>query len=281
MRLPIINRFTCSPRQLPFFIDKIKSKHMTPILDNVNENGKNHQKNFKTIKKSIDTYPCSTFAIKLSSLNIRDSTNDNNKLIENMFQICEMAEENSSQIIIDAEEVEINDKINDVTDLLMKQFNKNYVIVHKTYQMYRTDTTTMLLNDLKENRDHLLGVKLVRGAYYNQDLNSNKLFWKIEDTHRAYDEAIRYFVDNCHKMDKLLCATHNYKSNEIAKNYIHQGKNNISIGHLLGMSDYLSEDLIEEGISVYKYLPYGEYYETLPYLSRRLYENYPILGHMV
>ena len=47
------------------------------------------------------------------------------------------------------------------------------------------------------------------------------------------------------------------------------------------MSDYLSEELADEGIVVYKYLPYGEYKDTLPYLSRRLYENYPILGHMI
>ena len=273
MRFPIVNRFTCSPRQLPYFIQQIKNKQMLPIIDNVNENGKNHINNLKNIRQDIETYPMNTFAIKLSSLNIRDVNNDNNKLIDDMLELGELVKENDSKLIIDAEEEVINDQINEVSNMLMEIFNKDYVTVYKTYQMYRRDTTSMLLDDLKNDRDYYLGVKLVRGAYYNQDISTNKLFWKIEDTHHC--------LNNCKSGDKMLCATHNHESNDIAKKLIHQGKNNISIGHLLGMSDYLSEELVDEGIKVYKYLPYGEYKDTLPYLSRRLYENYPILGHMI
>ena len=281
MRFPIVNRFTCSQRQLTFFITNIRKKQMLPIIDNVNENGKNHTNNLRNIRQDIETYPMNTFAIKLSSLNIRDANNDNNKLIDDVLELGELVREHDSKLIIDAEEEAINDKINEVSDMLMELFNKDYVTVYKTYQMYRRDTTSMLLNDLKKERDYYLGVKLVRGAYYNLDLHTNKLFWKIEDTHRCYNEGIQYFLNNCKTGDKMLCATHNHESNDIAKNLIHQGNKNISIGHLLGMSDYLSEELVDEGITIYKYLPYGEYKDTLPYLSRRLYENYPILGHMV
>ena len=281
MRFPVVNRFTCNPRQLPAFIEMIRKKQMVPIIDNVCENGLKHKDNFKNIMLDLETYPTSTFAIKLSSLNIRDSNHSKKAIAEQVSQIASLAEETGSKLIIDAEEEEINDSINQITDEIIPEYNKNQVVVYKTYQMYRRDTTTMLLDDLKKKRDYSMGCKLVRGAYYNQDVISGKLFWRIDDTHRCYNEAIRYFLENSTTKDQLLCATHNLVSNEIAKTHIHQGKNNISIGHLLGMSDYLSEELAEEGIRVYKYLPYGEYKDTLPYLSRRLYENYPILGHMI
>jgi len=281
MRFPIVNRFTCSPQQLPAFINMIKQKQMIPIIDNVCENGVKHKENVFKIKNDLETYPTSTFAIKLSSLNLRDPNHNITDISKELNTICELACDTGSKIIIDAEECAINDNINQLSEEMMSEYNKNQVVVYKTYQMYRRDTTTMLLNDLKEERDYFIGCKLVRGAYYNLDITTDKLFWRIEDTHRSYNEGIRYFLENCQNKDQLLCATHNYESNEIAKNHIHQGKKNVSIGHLMGMSDYLSEELAEEGICVYKYLPYGDYQDTLPYLTRRLYENYPILGHIM
>jgi len=44
----------------------------------------------------------------------------------------------------------------------------------------------------------------------------------------------------------------------------------------MGMSDKLSEKLSKKH-TVYKYIPYGNFYDTLPYLIRRLYENYPMI----
>lgn len=281
MRLPLVNRFTCSPQQLPAFINMIKKKQMIPIIDNVCEDGAKYRENISKIKNDLETYPTSTFAIKISSLNLRDTNHSITDITQEVNSICQLADETGSKIIIDAEECAINDSINQISNEMMSEYNYNQVVVYKTYQMYRRDTTTMLLDDLKEKRNYQVGCKLVRGAYYNMDIGTDKLFWKIEDTHRSYDEGIRYFLENCHNQDQLLCATHNYESNKIAKTHIHQGKKNISIGHLLGMSDYLSDELADEGIRVYKYLPYGEYQDTLPYLTRRLYENYPILGHML
>lgn len=280
MRIPFVNRFTCSPKQLPIIIEQVKKKQMIPILDNINENGKDYQKNYKKILETITKYPMSTFAIKLSSLNITEPKHEYSKVLDDVHQICDTAIDNCSKIIIDAEQVFINDKIDDVSDLMMQTYNKSNVNVYKTYQMYRRDTMSKYLTNLKEKRDYFIGAKIVRGAYFNEDIDTDLLFSKIEYTHKAYDDAIRYFTENSNSKDKLLCATHNFKSNDIAKNYIHNGKKNIEIGHLLGMADYLSEELIDEGIPVYKYIPFGEFNETLPYLSRRLYENYPLIKHM-
>lgn len=280
MRIPFINRFTCSPKQLPIIVSQVKKRQMIPILDNINENGKDYQKNYQNIIKTIKDYPMSTFAIKLSSLNIADPEHEYLKVLDDVHYICDLAIENSSKVIIDAEQVSINDTIDEVSDLMMENYNKTSVNVYKTYQMYRRDTMGKYLNDLKEERNYFIGAKIVRGAYYNEDIFSSLLFSQIEHTHKAYDDAIRYFTENSSSKDKLLCATHNFRSNDIAKNHIHNGKKNIEIGHLLGMADYLSDELVEEGIPVYKYIPFGEFNETLPYLTRRLYENYPLIKHM-
>ena len=281
MRIPLINRFTCSPKQLPIFIERIKGKKMIPIIDNISENGNQKDKNFQNILRDIENYPMSTFAIKLSALNIRDEKESLSLIEDKVQKVCQQIEDTGSTLIIDAEEYEINHKIDQISDAMMSEFNQQQAIVYKTYQMYRRDTTKMFLEDILKERNYRVGCKIVRGAYYNQDVTSGKLFWRIEDTHRAYNDAIRYFLNHKSLGDKLLCATHNFESNDIVKQHIHHGEKDLSIGHLLGMSDYLSEELVDEGISVYKYLPYGEYRDTLPYLSRRLYENYPILGHMI
>jgi len=42
---------------------------------------------------------------------------------------------------------------------------------------------------------------------------------------------------------------------------------------LLGMKDALSLRLVNEGLHVYKYLPYGPIEEVIPYLLRRSQEN--------
>ena len=150
-----------------------------------------YQENFHKIQQDLENYPTSTFAIKLSSLNIREPKHSIVDITQQVYSICQLAEDTSSKIIIDAEECAINDSINQISDEMMREFNGNQVVVYKTYQMYRRDTTTMLLNDLNTERDYSLGCKLVRGAYYNLDIATDKLFWRIEDTHRSYNEGIK------------------------------------------------------------------------------------------
>ena len=195
MRLPIVNKFTCTPKQLPTVISKLRNKKMIPIIDYVNEDGKNYQNNFIKIKKSIEEYPMSYFALKLSSLNIRDKKMDREQIKDYTYQLANLSMENASKLIIDAEEVEILQETNSITDLMMQEFNKDEVVVYKTYQMYRKDGLSTLKKDLQE-KNYNIGCKLVRGAYYNQDVITDELFWKIEDTHRSFNDGMKYFIEN-------------------------------------------------------------------------------------
>ena len=79
----------------------------------------------------------------------------------------------------------------------------------------------------------------------------------------------------------MLCATHNFRSIYLARHYINKHElTNIEFAQLLGMADVMTNDLQENGFKVYKYLPYGSFHQSIPYLLRRLYENYPLVRHL-
>ena len=270
MRLPIINRFTCNVKQLESFIKEINSKNMKVIVDYANENQNDFNKNYRIMKELILSKKSSHIAIKLSSLNIHNYS----YAYESSLDLISQAVKNRNKIFVDAEDFLIQESIDSISDDLMSTFNKNEVNVYKTYQMYRNDYLNILRNDLMKDRGYYIGCKLVRGAYYNQDKKYNILFNTIEDTHNSYNHGIESFNEFGKEKDKLLCATHNEESIDKALSYKNK---NIEYAQLLGMSDNLSQKLVNNGETVYKYLPFGNFQETLPYLIRRLYENYPIL----
>ena len=274
MRIPIVNRFTCSPNQLNFFIKNLKNKNFIPILDYANENYQDYDRNIFEINKLIKKFPNNYIALKLSSLNIK---NDVDFALKNADNMIIKAKEKNTKILIDAEDYLIQDEINNITDILLEKHNKDQVNIFKTYQLYRNDVLPILERDLL-NKNFKLGCKLVRGAYLNQDSKYGILFNNINDTHNNYNNGIKKFVELNKEGDKLICATHNSDSIELALKY---DKNNIEFAQLMGMSDNLSTKLVNNKKIVYKYLPYGNFKETLPYLIRRLYENYPMIMNIL
>lgn len=279
--IPFINKFTCLESQLPIMIKKLESKKMIPILDYTNENPKGNLKlyksNFKKIKNLIETYPNSTVAVKLSSLGIN---NDYKFAKNNLFDLITIAKKQNNIIMIDAEYYTIQDSINNISNEAINLFNDDKLIVYKTYQMYRKDYLDILNYDINNFSDRNLGIKLVRGAYLNQDKKYNILCDSIYETHKNYNRGLELFNKSGKKSDRLVCATHNEDSINLAKQLIDNNDNRISFAHLLGMSDKQSYQL-SKNYTVYKYLPYGNLLDTLPYLIRRLYENYPTARYLL
>ena len=278
MRIPLVNKFTCSENQLSLTIKNLKRANLLPILDYTNENFKNHKNNFNKISNLINNHPNNLIAVKLSSLDI---LNDPKRSKYYLHKLAELAVNNNSKILIDAENFIIQNEINDISTKFMKKYNRNDITIYKTYQMYRRDSFNILKNDFLQPRNYFIGCKLVRGAYYNEDYKYNILFDKIEETHSNYNKAINFFYENNSYKDKLLCATHNQNSINIAAELIKSKKlTNIEFAHLMGMSDKLSNTLAKDYVT-YKYLPYGNFRDTLPYLIRRLYENYPMIFNLL
>ena len=234
------------------------------IYDYVKEgNHKDHKINHKINLYALNQTYNSYHAIKLTSL-----YNSNLEgYLDDYYSLCI---KNGNKILIDAENVKNQNMINDYSNYCIDNYDGH--IFYKTYQMYRKDTLSLLENDLHNYKNNF-GIKLVRGAYHNEDKSSGLLHLKKEDTHNDYDQAINLLstYDN-----DVIIASHNNQSCKKALTY---GKN-FKYAQLLGMKDNLSTYLLNTGNKVYKYIPYGTWNESIPYLTRRLYENYDILKYI-
>ncbi|MDA9673876.1 proline dehydrogenase family protein [bacterium] len=234
----------CNEHQLMQTIQSINNKNMRPIIAYVNEDKSNIENNYYKLKDIIKTYPNNYIAIKLSSLNIAENYN---KSLEYSNDLANEAIKNNSKILIDAENYTIQNKINDVTNRLLQEHNKESVNIYKTYQMYRIDMFDQLVKDLTGNRDYHIGCQLVRGAYYNQDYKYNILYSKLEDTHYNYNRTIEMFFNKSKSNDILMCSTHNEKSINYCLKLLENKENKVEFAHLMGMSD---------NQTVFKYIPF-------------------------
>lgn len=234
------------------------------IYDYVKEgNSKFHLENHKLNLLALNETNNSFHAIKLSSLF--------NKNIEKYLdEYHSLSLKNNNKILIDAEDVNQQEMIHYYSNHCIETYKTG--VFYKTYQMYRTDSLNIIKEDLSNYKSDF-GIKLVRGAYYNQDKNTGLLHLKKEDTDRDYNNAIKLLAS---RSNDVIIATHNNKSCEIAMT----SDKNFKYAQLLGMNDNLSKYLLENNNKVYKYVPYGNWSDSIPYLTRRLYENYDILKYI-
>ena len=282
MYIPLYSKFIAGStlKQAIVRANKLLLTHnYKPIYDYSYEDKNNEMICYKEIKNIASTLKNDFIAIKLSGLNF------NKEYIQNIIHI---GIKNNNKFLIDAEDNEIQPKINDITnDMLLEFNNKVNVNVYKTYQMYRKDSYNILQQDLTNfyNKNILLGIKLVRGAYYNTDYKvGGILFDNIEETHHSYDSGSKLILQFQKNIDNsIIFATHNSISiNKIIDiaNTTNLTKEYINFAQLLGMADKISNNIIKKGFLVYKYFPYGPMNYTLPYFSRRLYENYKIIKYI-
>lgn len=288
MNLPIISRFMTNPTNLQSTILRLQSCNILPIIDYINENEEQHQANFKTIHSTLQQIPNIHFAIKLSSLNIQ---HNKDQCLDYINQLCETAIQNQSNILIDAENIALQDKINNLTDILIQTYGDK-ILIYKTYQMYRKDSLSQLKRDILLSPRNQLGIKLVRGAYYHQDksiinphTNKPYLYSTIQETHTDYHKALQFYTSQIENYslhaNTLMCATHNPKSIEYAKQLANTTSRPIEFAHLMGMSDKETYRLAASGYKVFKYIPFGHLQDTIPYLTRRLYENYNMIKYII
>lgn len=213
-------------------------------------------------------------------------TADQERIFNRVYGLIEIANANGVSILIDAEETWIQNFIDEVTERLMVEFNKERAVVIQTIQLYRKDKLEYLqyLHHFCHSQGAITGVKLVRGAYMEKErIEAKHLDTEclIQEDKESCDSDFDLGVEFCIKYIEdivLLAATHNEKSCELLielmknaslkKNHPH-----VWFAQLYGMSDNLSFNLSSEGYNVAKYLPYGPVMEVMPYLLRRAEEN--------
>jgi len=212
---------------------------------------------------------------------------------QRLTDICKLAGESDTPIYIDAEESWIQGVVDELAEEMMLTFNQERAIVFTTLQMYRTDRIDyfkrLIQNARRENC--LLGVKIVRGAYMEQERERARQHGYPSPIHpdktasdRAFDEALRLFMDHMDVVE-ICVGTHNETSCRLltdlmATRGIPNDHPHVCFSQLFGMSDHISYKLAHAGYNVTKYLPFGPVASTLPYLARRAEENTAIAGQM-
>ena len=208
-----------------------------------------------------------------------------------MMYICETAAEKKIGVLVDAEETWIQDPVDALTILMMDTFNKDRVVVYNTIQHYRQDRLKFLKDSYEaaEERDFILGAKLVRGAYMEKERKRavekdypSPIQPDKESSDRDYNDGLSFCIDHIDRI-ALIVASHNEYSNLLATQLLR--KKGLSLDHphvhfsqLYGMSDNITFNLAHAGCSVSKYLPFGPIKDVIPYLMRRAQENTSVKG---
>lgn len=294
-------------------IIELRNDNIKTVLDYVAEGDSTEegiQANFDTILKNIDLVSKmgegQFVGVKLSSLiNTSElkkfirvlsneqllNTPEGKHFLDRIDAICQRAKEKSVFVFIDAEEFLTQYLFDEVVLRMMRKYNKEQVVVFNTLQMYLVDRLVYLeeLIDDATSNSYFLGLKLVRGAYVEQERKLAKeehrkspISVSKEETDQRYNDAVKMCLKH-HEKIKTCLATHNKESIEIALQMIDEyaisdHRNKVFFSQLYGMSDTLTYNLSKLNYNVSKYVPYGELEKAIPYLLRRSEENSSIGG---
>ena len=295
-------------------IDKLWESNIGTILD-FSAEGKESEVDFNramketisSIKKAKEesSIPFSVFKpTGLTKFSLLEKLSENKDLNENekienlnfrnrIEKICKTASENKVPLFIDAEESWIQNAIDDIAKEMMMKYNKKEAWIFNTLQLYRNDRVAhikMLLKMVKK-QDFFVGLKLVRGAYHEQEIERAKekgypcpVHTIKENTDKDYNTALTICIENI-DIISVCAGTHNEESSELLiqlleKHNISKDDKRVYFSQLLGMSDHISYNAAKEGFNVVKYVPYGPVKDVLPYLIRRAEENTSIAGQM-
>jgi proline dehydrogenase len=208
-----------------------------------------------------------------------------------MLHVCAEADKKNIGVLIDAEETWIQDPVDALTLLMIDTFNKTKAVVFNTLQLYRHDRLQFLKDSYTaaEERNFILGAKLVRGAYMDKEraravaMNYPSPIQPNKDAcDKDYNEAVAFCIDHLDKIS-VIVASHNeysnlYTTQLLDKKGLPHHHPRVHFSQLYGMSDNITFNLAMSGCSVSKYLPFGPIKDVIPYLMRRAQENSSVAG---
>jgi proline dehydrogenase len=212
-------------------------------------------------------------------------------VIKRFTKICDAAAPKKIGVLVDAEETWIQDPVDAITMLMMDGYNKHTPVIYNTIQLYRHDRLAFLKESFTaaKERDFLLAVKIVRGAYMEKERRraaekgyASPIQPDKESCDKDYNDAIHFCIENIEKV-AFIVASHNEQSNLLATQLMQQKglpleNKHVHFSQLYGMSDNITFNLANANCSVSKYLPFGPIEDVVPYLMRRAQENSSVSG---
>jgi proline dehydrogenase len=172
-------------------------------------------------------------------------------------KLCQRAFDSNVRILVDAEDYCFQDSIDELTEEMMRKFNKKRAIVFTTLQMYRHDRLPYLerLYDDAVKNNYIVGMKFVRGAYMEKERERAKhlgypdpICATKQATDENYNNGLRYVIEHIDRFE-LFSGTHNEESNTVLANLIDEyslarNDSRIFFAQLYGMSDNLSYNML-------------------------------------
>ena len=214
-----------------------------------------------------------------------------NRVIQRFDKVCSKAFKQNIKILIDAEEVEVQNAIDELAIKMMRKYNLTSPIVYNTVQMYRKDRLSYLgeMISNQSNDGVIFGLKLVRGAYMEKERNlavsmnvESPICDSKDDTDKNFNSGLDFVFNNLNRIS-FVCASHNEDSilkvmNMMESKKLKSNDNKIWFGQLYGMSDNISFNLASKNYNTFKILPFGSVKNLMPYLIRRAEENTSVQG---
>jgi len=208
------------------------------------------------------------------------------KDLKRLENICEYASKQNILLIFDAETMDIQTKIHELSIEMMKKYNKEKANIYGTIQFYRKDSHDQLkeLLELGKCNDFKVGLKLVRGAYIFDEIKNNRrhlIHDNKENTNKSYNDAVSLVLENIDNVYSLF-ATHNLETvnhilSILEKENIPYYSDKVIIAQMLGMRKDITFNL--HNVNVSQFIPYGKKSVLFPYLVRRGIENSSSLGN--
>lgn len=205
--------------------------------------------------------------------------------------------ETKTQVLIDAEYININPAITVLTLALARIYNTPDVpYIWNTYQCYLKNTPKVIDYEINYLKKHNIswGAKIVRGAYMVSERKRaaeggypSPVCDDIDKTHENYNGVIENLINRYSEGEKIqfLIASHNEETIKLAVDQLKKVESSrgeiwddVIFGQLYGMCDHISSALAKEKVPVYKSMPIGALEDVMPYLARRAQENQTVLA---
>ncbi|KAF2095358.1 FAD-linked oxidoreductase [Rhizodiscina lignyota] len=198
-------------------------------------------------------------------------------MLSAIHEVCELAAAKGVGLLPGAEEEVTNPGIDAWTLMLQERYNTSNgntttpkPIMYTTFQAYLRSTPANLSRHLASARanNHILGIKLVRGAYMSSE-PASAIWPSKEETDRAYDELASALLKRQYggilqplhgsssefpEIDVVL-ATHNVasvrKATAVRQEQLERGepRTNVVFAQLMGMADEVGCELLALGRS--------------------------------
>ena len=162
------------------------------------------------------------------------------------------------------------------------------VVIMNGYQCYLKRMANLIPMEVRASKEHghNLGIKLIRGAYMNEERelaaeqgNESPVWDSIDETHQCYNDNMEHLITNMNHQDSLFIASHNTDTVDLAMQLTEEYDLNeqVRFGQLKGFSDQVTGNIAARGFTVFKYVPFGPTEQVMPYLVRRGQESRQVL----